>query len=134
LSEVHRLLQANESLVLCALQGMGGIGKTELALQYAYGQRAAYPGGIGWFNARGNLELQLTPLGLPPAPSDWTLQQRLDRCWAEWPAGLKLLVFDNVQGYESVKPYLPPTGRDFRVLMTSRGPFGRRSGSMRLRF
>jgi tetratricopeptide (TPR) repeat protein len=103
---------------------MGGIGKTEVALQYAYGQRAAYPGGIGWFNAGGDLELQLTPLGLPPAPGDWTLQQRLDRCWAEWPAGPKLLVFDNVQGFESVKPYLPPTGRDFRVLMTSRRTFG----------
>jgi hypothetical protein len=124
LLEVHRLLQANESLVLCALQGMGGIGKTELALQYADGQRAAYPGGIGWFNAGSDLELQLTPPGVPPAPGDWTLPQRLDRCWAEWPAGPKLLVFDNVQGYESVKPYLPPTGRDFRVLMTSRRAFG----------
>jgi tetratricopeptide (TPR) repeat protein len=70
------------------------------------------------------LELQLTPPGLPPAPSDWTLQQRLDRCWAEWPAGPKLLVFDNVGDYASIKPYLPPVGRDFRVLMTSRQSFG----------
>jgi tetratricopeptide (TPR) repeat protein len=124
LLEVHRLLQADEPVVLCALKGMGGIGKTELALQYAYGQRAAYPGGIGWFNADGDLELQLTPAHLPPAPSNWTPQQRLDHCWAEWPAGLKLLVFDNVQDFASIKPYLPPTGQGFRVLMTSRRAFG----------
>jgi len=36
--------------------GMGGVGKTELAMKYAYQHEANYPGGICWFNARqGNI-------------------------------------------------------------------------------
>jgi len=36
---------------LTGLTGMGGIGKTQLAVEYIYRYRAAYPGGIFWINA-----------------------------------------------------------------------------------
>ncbi|NJR38163.1 MAG: ATP-binding protein [Leptolyngbyaceae cyanobacterium CSU_1_4] len=39
LAQLHDLLQQETPVALCAVQGMGGIGKTELALQFAYQER-----------------------------------------------------------------------------------------------
>ena len=44
LLDLHNLLQAGEKTAIrAALQGMGGIGKTELALQYARHDQQRYP-------------------------------------------------------------------------------------------
>ncbi|BAU11188.1 hypothetical protein LEP3755_16810 [Leptolyngbya sp. NIES-3755] len=40
LIEIHDRLQAGQSVAICAVSGMGGIGKTELALQYAIRKQA----------------------------------------------------------------------------------------------
>ncbi|MGI2907573.1 hypothetical protein [Tolypothrix sp. VBCCA 56010] len=45
---LHQLLQGNHSVAIAAIAGMGGVGKTELALQYALKQREFYCGGICW--------------------------------------------------------------------------------------
>jgi WD40 repeat protein len=37
------------------LTGMGGIGKTQLAVEYVHGHRGEYPGGIFWIDAAGPL-------------------------------------------------------------------------------
>ncbi|MGH8000825.1 MAG: hypothetical protein ACREPR_15705, partial [Brasilonema sp.] len=39
-------------VAISAVSGMGGVGKTELAIQYARQHEADYPGGICWLNAR----------------------------------------------------------------------------------
>lgn len=48
---------------LAGLTGLGGIGKTQLAVEYVYRYRQAYPGGIFWINAANGLEQGLASVG-----------------------------------------------------------------------
>ena len=52
LVNIHNKLQENNTLSISAVSGIGGVGKTELALQYAQRYDNYYPGGICWLNAR----------------------------------------------------------------------------------
>jgi hypothetical protein len=49
LGTLHKQLECEERVTICAVSGMGGVGKTELAIQYATQQLNSYPGGICWF-------------------------------------------------------------------------------------
>ncbi|MEL6439431.1 MAG: NB-ARC domain-containing protein [Cyanobacteria bacterium J06621_8] len=60
LKKLHQLLQENEQVSISAIAGMGGVGKTELALQYAQSCQNEYPGSLCWFSVRGeNLGTQI---------------------------------------------------------------------------
>lgn len=109
---------------------MGGIGKTELAWQYADRQRqvGTYPGGICWLRAREEVGTQIVSfarscLDLEP-PEDQELLERVAWCWHRWNSGNALIVFDDVQDYGDIKPFLPPREARFKVLLTSRSRFG----------
>jgi hypothetical protein len=54
LKKLHAQLQQNDRLAITAIAGMGDIGKTELALQYAIAQfgQGQYPAGLCWLRAR----------------------------------------------------------------------------------
>jgi tetratricopeptide (TPR) repeat protein len=127
LERLHQQLQRNNEVVIAAVEGMGGVGKTELAIQYSllHLQLHTYPGGICWLRAREeDIGLQIvqfarTDLGLQP-PDDLELPERVRWCWQHWQQGDTLLVLDDVKNYKDIKPYLPPQPSQFKVLITTR--------------
>jgi tetratricopeptide (TPR) repeat protein len=130
LERLHWQLQPGSPVAISAVSGMGGIGKTELALEYARQQcRAdAYPGGICWLRAREDVGSQLISfarslLNLTP-PDDLELAEQVRWCWGRWREGAALLILDDVQDYAAVRSLLPPSESRFQVLMTTRSHLG----------
>ncbi|WP_370460823.1 tetratricopeptide repeat protein [Brasilonema octagenarum] len=128
LERLHQQLQRNNEVVIAAVEGMGGVGKTELAIQHSllHLQLHTYPGGICWLRAREeDIGLQIiqfarTDLGLQP-PEDLELPERVRWCWQHWQhKGDTLVVVDDVKDYSLIKPLLPPQPSQFKVLITTR--------------
>ena len=136
LSELAAQLQGSEPLLVTALKGMGGIGKSELARRYALASVAAgtYPDGILWLEGRGVdvgtqiIEFAQAQLSLTP-PDSLDLAGQVAYCWRHWPplkdaSGRVLVIFDDVTDYAALRPYLPPNEDRYRVVLTSRRRFG----------
>ncbi|WP_414584183.1 tetratricopeptide repeat protein [Scytonema sp. PCC 10023] len=131
LQDLHQLLQENDRVAIAAIAGMGGVGKTELALQYAIAHRESYQGGICWLLALQDVGLNLVKfarthldLNPPEISPDFDLLAQVQYCWRNWREGEVLLVLDNVTDYKQVKPYLPTSSSRFKVLMTTRQRLG----------
>ena len=130
LQNLHQLLQDNKQVAIAAIAGMGGVGKTELALQYAIKRHETYNGGLCWLLPKtGDVGIQVvqfarTQLDLKP-PEDFDLLAQVQYCWRRWREGDVLLVLDDVSNYEEVKPYLQSLPSRFKVLMTTRQNLGR---------
>ncbi|MEH2447378.1 MAG: tetratricopeptide repeat protein, partial [Nostoc sp.] len=129
LQTLHQMLQENNQVAIAAIAGMGGLGKTELALQYAMAHREIYKGGICWLLVKaGDVGIQVvqfarTQLDLNP-PEDLDLPAQVQYCFRLWREGNVLLVLDDVGEYQQVKPYLPLPSSRFKVLITTRQHLG----------
>jgi tetratricopeptide (TPR) repeat protein len=119
------------------LTGMGGVGKSELAIQHAYGSLDLYRGGILRLDARQGLDamaLQVVTFcrGVFPdltLPEDKSPTDLLPLCWSQWPAGANppepvLLILDDQRGYkggyEAERKLLEGLPPRFRRLITQR--------------
>ncbi|MGF1934840.1 MAG: tetratricopeptide repeat protein [Nostoc sp. ChiQUE02] len=131
LQNLHSSLQTSRQVAIVAVAGMGGVGKTELATQYAKQHLQNYQGGVCWLSAQGiDVGIQILRFAELKfkliAPEDWELADRLRYCWHNWQQGEVLLVFDDVTDYKTqVQRNLPPESPRFKVLLTTRLGFDR---------
>ncbi|MEM1393186.1 MAG: tetratricopeptide repeat protein [Cyanobacteria bacterium P01_H01_bin.150] len=134
LTTLHDKLQQTNTMPICAVVGMGGLGKTQLAVRYSHQHEADYPGGICWIKTRESnfesLAAQIVDfvkfyieVEVPQeiAGTPLNLKQQLDWCWRNWKPkfGKVLIVFDDVTDWKSCNQALPTFNR-FSVLITTR--------------
>jgi hypothetical protein len=132
LEDLHQYLQQGRQVAITAVAGMGGVGKTELAIQYAQLHLETFTGGICWLSSRrGDIGVQIVEFAIVnfsnfTLPDGLTLDGQVKFCWQRWPQGQVLVVVDDVDDYRQVKPYLPPESASrFKVLITTRERLGK---------
>lgn len=130
LVQLHEMLQSEDNTTTAvlpqALHGMGGVGKTLLAVEYLYRFADNYDL-IWWVPAErpariGQSLVDLAVrLGLPDSGTEanTAVPLLLDALRRGEPYEKWLLIFDNAENPEIVRPYLP-TGGPGKVLITSR--------------
>jgi tetratricopeptide (TPR) repeat protein len=114
--------------VHAAVSGMGGVGKTQLAIEYAhrYGQR--YPGGVFWLNFAKEEDIVTEVAACGGREGDetsgWSAMklpeqaEKVQQFWQESEAA-RLLIFDNAEDPALVEQWRPKHGR-CGVLITCR--------------
>jgi tetratricopeptide (TPR) repeat protein len=133
LEELHEKLHSCNRVAIVAIAGMGGVGKTELAIRYSqqHLKLRTYQGGICWLHPkRGDISVQIVEFAIAHF-QNFTLPYRLtpvgqvEFCWQHWAEGQVLVVLDDVVDYRQVEDYLPPESLPrFKVLFTTREKLG----------
>jgi tetratricopeptide (TPR) repeat protein/transcriptional regulator with XRE-family HTH domain len=125
LRQLHTVLTQKQSILLSqssTLTGLGGIGKTQTAIEYAYSYATEYSA-VFWISAETSESLVasfVTIAELLKLPERQE-QQRIVSAVTRWLAHQHnwLLIFDNVEDPGLVKGYLPPTSTG-SLIFTSR--------------
>ncbi len=126
LEKVRQQLTAGRRTAIgqtAVFQGLGGLGKTQLAVEYAYYYRGAYPNGVIWLTADQDLDAQLVDLAVKAhwvAPvSDHSI--KLEIAWHRLRSYSDcLIVFDNLEDMAAIRNYLPEPPASPHILVTSR--------------
>jgi tetratricopeptide (TPR) repeat protein len=126
LSQVREQLTTGRHTAIgqtAAFQGLGGLGKTQLAVEYAYRYKDEYPNGVIWLNADQDIDAQLTDLAekarwvAPESEHKYKLEIALHRLKTYSDC---LLIFDNVESRSDIEKYLPELQANPHILITSR--------------
>ncbi|MDM8550327.1 tetratricopeptide repeat protein, partial [Desulfobacterales bacterium HSG2] len=106
--------------------GMGGLGKTQFAIEYVHRFAMCYPAGIFWIDADQGLSAMIVQIlqAAPDIEIDTRLSEKeqLGQLWrifvqSEYPL---LIVLDNFPEKESLRGWLPPSGPVHTLVTTRR--------------
>ncbi len=113
---------------IAAATGLGGIGKTQLAVEFAYRYGQYFAGGVFWLSFADPAAVRAEAaacgegggLDLPAGFSGLPLDDQVRLVRSAWASPLpRLLIFDNCEEEATLAEWRPPTG-GCRVLVTSR--------------
>jgi len=113
------------ALVTQAVAGMGGVGKTQLAVEFAY-RYGRFFHGVHWVNAGEPeaIEAEVAACGAAMSLPDWPEKQpeQVARTLGEWQrGGPRLVVLDNLEQVGAAQEWLARlSGGALRVLVTAR--------------
>ena len=125
---LHR--SPGQAVAICALAGIGGVGKTTLAVHCAHEVRGAFPDGQLYLDLRGAGTNPVDPaaalaeflevLGTPPAQIPDTVERRTALYRSLLADRRVLVLLDNMRDSTQIRALLPSTGSS-TVLVTGRG-------------
>jgi hypothetical protein len=128
LDQLHERMGRGTTAVLPqALHGMGGVGKSQLAVEYVYRHQDSYDA-VWWISAERPTQIAAAlaelaqrmklPVGLEANTAVPAVREalRLGTPYANW-----LLIFDNAESPEAVREYFP-SGGPGSIMVTSRNP------------
>jgi tetratricopeptide (TPR) repeat protein len=125
LLQVARALRGGDTTVVLgqvvASTGLGGLGKTQLAVELVHRYARFFAGGVFWlsFASADEIPLHVASCAAPEFDS-LSLEQRVRRVKDSWQSAVpRLLVFDNCEEEALLDAWRPPSG-GCRVLVTSR--------------
>ena len=120
ISDTFSELGQERVLVVC---GAPGVGKSELAREYARRYRERYPGGTFLIDASTNVPVDLARiatniLGISPM-ADSSIDDQCQQALIAIAGLPSLLIYDNVQSLVAIERWLPAAGMPCHVLITT---------------
>ncbi len=128
LYEVHDLLigreDSRDTEGVCAVTGTGGLGKTQIAIEYVHRFGNHYPGGVFWVDADQSREKAIQDLAdMAEVDIDGALpvDTQIERLWQNLDELRRptLIVFDNFRETVALRPWLPSSAH-IKTLVTTR--------------
>lgn len=124
ITAVTNALQKGQSIAICSLRGMGGVGKTALAAYLAYHLRPAFPDGVLW----AQLDVSDTMSILAAFADAYKLDVSHYRDIETRAAAVRdllsekraLIILDNAENSAQVRPLLPSSTGKTAVILTTR--------------
>ncbi|MCT7554850.1 SIR2 family protein [Aliarcobacter butzleri] len=128
LEEVHEKLSNSKKLSIgqvAKFEGMGGLGKTQLAVEYAHKYKDTYLNGVLWLTMDQDIDEQLITLGRTHnlVNQNLDIKEQLD--------GIKyqlksfenmLLIYDNTNEQKDIEQEFLPKSITNKILITTRNP------------